>query len=52
MLKLKIAWKGKGLKEIAINKDNGKTLISVSKIYYRPLEVDFLKGDVLKPKRS
>ena len=31
MLKLKIAWKGKGLKEIVINKDNGKTLISVSK---------------------
>ena len=52
MLKLKIAWKGKGLKEIAINKDNGKTLISVSKIYYRPLEVDFLKGDSSKAKKE
>ena len=52
MLKLKIVWKGKGLKEIAINKDNGKTLISVSKIYYRPLEVDFLKGDSSKAKKE
>ncbi len=52
MLKLKISWKGKGLKEIAINKDNGKTLISVSKIYYRPLEVDFLKGDSTKAKKE
>ncbi len=50
-LKLKIKWKGKGLKEIAID-EYGKTIISVSKIYYRPLEVDYLKGDSSKAKKN
>ncbi len=51
LLKLKIKWRGKGLKEIAID-DDGKTIISVSKVYYRPLEVDFLKGDSSKAKKN
>ncbi len=51
LLKLKIKWRGKGLKEIAIDA-NGKTIISVSKVYYRPLEVDYLKGDSAKAKKN
>ena len=51
LLKLKIKWKGKGLKEIAIDA-SGKTIISVSKVYYRPLEVDYLKGDSSKAKKN
>ena len=50
LLKLKIKWKGKGLKEIAID-HNGKTIISLSKVYYRPLEVNYLKGDSSKAKK-
>ena len=51
LLKLKIKWRGKGLKEIAIDGD-GKTIISLSKVYYRPLEVDYLKGDSSKAKKN
>ena len=51
LLKLKIKWKGKGLKEIAID-HSGKTIISLSKVYYRPLEVDYLKGDSSKAKKN
>ena len=50
-LKLQIKWRGKGLKEIAIN-NSGKTIITVSKIYFRPLEVDYLKGDSSKAKKN
>ncbi len=51
LLKMRIKWKGKGLKEIAINSD-GKTIISLNKAYYRPLEVDYLKGDSSKAKKN
>ncbi len=50
-LKLQIKWKGKGLKEIAID-NSGKTIITVSKIYFRPLEVDYLKGDSSKARKK
>ena len=42
---------GKGLKEIAID-NSGKTIITVSKIYFRPLEVDYLKGDSSKARKN
>ena len=50
-LKLNITWKNKGLKEVAINKDTGKIIIKVNKKYYRPGEVDFLKGNFNKAKK-
>ena len=50
-LKLQIKWRGKGLKEIAID-NSGKTIITVSKIYFRPLEVDYLKGDSSKARKK
>ncbi len=50
IINLKIRWKGKGLNEIAID-SNGRTIISVDKKYFRPLEVDYLKGDASKAKR-
>ncbi len=42
-LKLKLIWKGTGLKEVGIINDV-KTII-ISKKYFRPLEVDSLKGN-------
>ena len=39
---MKIIWKGKGLKEKAYF--NNKPIIEISKKYFRPAEVDSLKG--------
>ena len=49
-LKLKIIWVGTGLNERAyLLKNNKKELIiKVDKKYYRPLEIDYLKGDPRK----
>ena len=50
ILGLKIKWKGKGLNEVAIN-EKGKRIIIVNKKYFRPLEVDYLKGNASKAKK-
>ncbi len=50
ILNLKISWKGKGLKEVGID-NKGKTIIIVDKKYFRPLEVDYLKGNASKAKK-
>ena len=60
-LKLKIIWKNKGLKEIGILKSFDKkrfpnlklnqTIIKIDKKYYRPTEVENLKGDSSLAKR-
>jgi len=49
-LKLQIFWKGKGLNEKGyLIKNNKKELIiKIDKKYYRPLEIDYLKGDPSK----
>ena len=50
IIKLKIQWKGKGLNEVAVNQF-GKTIVSIDKKYFRPLEVDYLRGDASKAKK-
>ena len=50
-LGLKIKWKGKGINEKAINLSNNKTIIEIDKKFFRPTEVDFLRGDFSKAKR-
>ena len=49
-LKLKIIWKGKGVEEKAYLIKNGKKelIIKIDKKYFRPLEVDYLKGNPKK----
>jgi GDPmannose 4,6-dehydratase len=49
-LSIKIYWSGKGLKEHAYIIKNKKkiTFIRIDKLYFRPLEVDFLRGDSKK----
>lgn len=42
---IKSKWVGKGLKEKLIDLSNKKTIISISKKYFRPSEVDALLGD-------
>jgi GDPmannose 4,6-dehydratase len=50
-LDLQIQWKGKGIKEIGIDKD-GKKIVSVDPKYFRPTEVDNLLGDSTKAKEK
>ena len=50
-LNIDIVWKNKGLNEVGINVKTKKIIIKVSKKYFRPGEVDFLKGDFSKAKK-
>ena len=45
---LKLHWKGKGLAEKGLDVKTGRTLVEVSKAFYRPAEVDLLVGDATK----
>jgi GDPmannose 4,6-dehydratase len=49
-LKMKIVWTGKGKNEKAHWIDNGKKklVIKVDKKYFRPLDIDYLRGDPKK----
>ena len=48
---IKIIWRGKGLKEIGIDKKTNKIIIKIDKKYFRPQEVDHLRGDYSKAKK-
>ena len=50
-LDLNIRWIGKGIKEKAINIENKKIIVECRSRYFRPLEVDFLKGNASKAKK-
>ena len=50
-LDINLIWKNKGLKEVGINKDNNKVIIRIDKKFFRPGEVDFLKGNYQKAKK-
>ena len=49
---IKIIWKGKGLKEVGVNKSNGKIHVKIDPVYFRPTDVDELRGDSSKAKRE
>jgi GDPmannose 4,6-dehydratase len=49
-LKMKITWKGSGLKEKGYW--NNKVVIKIDKRYFRPTEVDSLRGDYSLAKRE
>ena len=49
---IEINWKGSGINEVGINTKNNKKIISISKDYYRPTEVDTLIGDSSKIKNT
>ena len=50
ILKIKIYWKGKGIKTKAYD-EKGNCIIECSKKYFRPAEVDILLGDSTKAKK-
>jgi len=47
-----IVWEGEGLKEKGIDKNTGKILIEIDERYFRPAEVDNLRGDANKAKQT
>ena len=51
-LKLKTKWSGKGLDEKLINTKNNKVLIKIDKNFFRPTEVENLKGNYNKAKKD
>ena len=51
MLSIDIAWKGSGVNEKGVEKKTGKVIIDIDKKFFRPSEVDFLKGDYSKAKK-
>ena len=50
ILKFKIIWKGKGLQEqgYLVNKNKKELIIKIDKKYFRPNEVNYLRGDSKK----
>ena len=51
-LGIKVIWKGKGKKEIGIDQKTNKTIIRINPKYFRPNEVDNLRGDPKKAKKD
>ena len=51
-INIKIAWRGKGIKEVGYNKKNGQTLVKVDPIYFRPTEINELRGNFSKAKKE
>ncbi len=49
---MKIIWKGKGYKEVGIDKKSNRVIIKIDKKFYRPAEVSYLIGDSSKAKRD
>jgi GDPmannose 4,6-dehydratase len=45
-----VEWYGQKEHEIGINKNNGKVIIKVNPVYYRPIEDEWLVGDYSKAK--
>ena len=48
---IRLKWIGKGINEKAINIENKKVIIACKKRYFRPVEVDYLKGNARKAKK-
>jgi GDPmannose 4,6-dehydratase len=47
-----VEWKGAGLEEKGVNRQNGKVVVEVDARYLRPTEVDVLLGDASKAQRK
>lgn len=48
---IEVVFEGEGINECGYNKLNGKKILSVSKEFFRPAEVDILLGDPSKAKK-
>ncbi len=50
-LGFKIFWKGSGINEKAIDKESGNVIVDIDTKYFRPSEVDFLRGNYSKARK-
>ena len=48
---IEIEWAGSGINEVGINRNNKKVVIKINKNYYRPTDVNILKGDFSRAKK-
>ncbi len=46
-----VEWRGEGLEEVGISREDGRVLVAVDPRYFRPAEVDLLQGDSSKARR-
>ena len=51
-INVKIIWSGKGINEVGIDKKTKKVLIKVDPYYFRPTEVNELRGDAKKARKE
>ncbi|MEO1785345.1 GDP-mannose 4,6-dehydratase [Thermodesulfobium sp. 4217-1] len=51
LLDFDIVWEGEGIDSKGIDRKTGKTIVEVSKEFYRPAEVDVLVGDYSKARK-
>jgi GDPmannose 4,6-dehydratase len=49
---LPVEWRGEGAAEIGVDAGTGRTLIEIDPRYFRPTEVDLLRGDPSKARRE
>ena len=49
---IKIKWRGNGLKEVGINRKTGKVHVKIDPVYFRPTDVNELRGDPSKARRE
>lgn len=49
---VRLKWEGEGVNEVGRDKETGDIIIEVDPQYFRPTEVDFLKGDPSKAKKQ
>lgn len=52
LLDIDLVWKGKGLKEVGVNRKTKQTIIRIDPRYFRPAEVEQLLGDATKAKKE
>ncbi|MDD5165085.1 MAG: GDP-mannose 4,6-dehydratase [Candidatus Pacebacteria bacterium] len=51
-LDIDLIWKGKGIKEVGIDKKTKKVIIEIDPHYFRPAEVDVLLGDSKRARKE
>ena len=51
-VKIKVKWKGKGIKEVGYNSANNQILVKVDPKYFRPTDINELRGDYSKARRE
>jgi GDPmannose 4,6-dehydratase len=51
-LEIRLKWEGKGIDEIGIDENSGKTIIKINSYFFRPAEVDILLGDPKKAREK